>query len=42
MSWDFDNHTIVIKNTKKLIEDVLPVVFKQNTLKSFIRQVRNG
>lgn len=40
MSWDSDNLTIVIKDTRKLINDVLPVVFKQNTLKSFIRQVR--
>lgn len=39
MGWDSDNHTIVIKDTEKLIDDVLPVVFKQNTLKSFIRQV---
>ena len=41
MGWDTDNHTIVIKDTEKLINDVLPVVFKQNTLKSFIRQVHS-
>ena len=38
--WDSDGQTILIKDTSKLANEVLPVVFKQRTLKSFIRQVQ--
>lgn len=37
--WETDDKTIVIKDTERLVRSVLPVIFKQKTLKSFIRQV---
>lgn len=37
--WDADDRTMVIRDPEKLLVEVLGVVFKQKTLKSFIRQV---
>lgn len=39
IGWDTDNKTIAIKDCEKITEEILPVCFKQKTLKSFIRQV---
>lgn len=39
MAWNGDRNGFVVKNVKRLEQDILPVYFKHNNLDSFTRQL---